>query len=216
MPDSAVQEFSESLSRYTVSGKGTHVFNQGQPTRGLYFNCRGVVKLVRSLEKGEDVIVDLVVPCAVIGAAYLHEAKTTYLCSAASVTESTEIAYIRMSKMVSLMASSPQLGLGLVRHLSGKLRTAYKKVSILKLPVEERLRALAVDLYKLHIRQDSGDSIRIALSRQEISQWAQTTPETLCRIANCLAESGFLRIGEKGTMYLVKEVLDKYLSEDED
>ena len=66
-PDEAVAKFSNLLTRYSINGKGKTIFNQGEVATGFYFLCKGMVKLTRMTEQGEEVILDLLSPCSIIG-----------------------------------------------------------------------------------------------------------------------------------------------------
>ncbi|MDZ4346222.1 MAG: cyclic nucleotide-binding domain-containing protein, partial [Candidatus Binatia bacterium] len=51
-----LDQFSDALRRYPVKGKGKTIFNQGEPNEAFIFLCNGLVKVVKNLPDGTDVI----------------------------------------------------------------------------------------------------------------------------------------------------------------
>ncbi|GEM_PF-2655483 len=212
-PDEAVAKFSNLLTRYSINGKGKTIFNQGELATGLYFLCNGLVKLTRVTEQGEEAILDLLSPCSIIGGGDAHSEKKTRFSSSVTVTELSEVAYLKKADIPFLLQDHPKIGIGLSGHMSKRLRGAYKLVADMKLPVEDRVLALIARIVVLLTGKCENIVIEIPLSHRELAQFAQITPETLSRTLHTLQDKGIIGVEKKGLRVLQVEELRKYVDE---
>jgi len=212
-PDEAVAKFSNLLTRYSINGKGKTIFNQGELATGLYFLCNGMVKLTRVTEQGEEAILDLLSPCSIIGGGDAHSEKKTRFSSSVTVTELSEVAYLKKADIPLLLQDHPKIGIGLSGHMSKRLRGAYKLVADMKLPVEDRVLALIARIAVLLTGKCENIVIEIPLSHRELAQFAQITPETLSRTLRTLQDKGIISVEKKGLRVLQAEELRKYVDE---
>jgi CRP-like cAMP-binding protein len=173
-----VAKFSDLLARSTIQGKGKALFHQGQPAWGFLFVCKGWVKLTRVLSSGEEVIVSILAPCSAVAGMDGRDQSAERLCSAVTIDESTEVAYVKTPKLFSLFQSLPALGIGMMEHLAEKLREISRIIAALTLPVEQRLIAMLGFILGLQKGKDGKEPKRIPLSQRELAQFAQTTPES--------------------------------------
>ena len=128
-PDKTVAEFSNLLTRYSISGKGKTIFNQGELVTGQHLLCQGLVKLTRAIEYGEEAIVDMLAPCSIIGGANVLKEGKVKVTSAVTVGELTEIAFLKKEDFPRIFQAHPELGIGFSRHISTRLREAYKLIA---------------------------------------------------------------------------------------
>jgi len=212
-PDEAVAKFSSLLTRYPVKGKGKTIFNQGELATGFYFLCNGLVKLTRVTEQGEEAILDLLSPCSIIGGGDAHSEKKIRFSSSVTVTELSEVAYLKKADIPLLLQDHPKIGIGLSGHMSKRLRGAYKLVADMKLPVEDRVLALIARIAVLLTGKCENIVIEIPLSHRELAQFAQITPETLSRTLRTLQDKGIISVEKKGLRVLQAEELRKYVDE---
>jgi len=212
-PDEAVAKFSNLLTRYSINGKGKTIFNQGELATGLYFLCNGLVKLTRVTEQGEEAILDLLSPCSIIGGGDANSEKKIRFSSAVTVTELSEVAYLKKADIPFLLQAHPKIGIGLSGHMSKRLRGAYKLVADMKLPVEDRVLALIARIMVLLTGKCENIVIEIPLSHRELAQFAQITPETLSRTLRTLQDKGIIGVEKKGLRVLQAEELRKYVDE---
>jgi CRP-like cAMP-binding protein len=211
LPDAAVAKFSDFLTRYIISGKGKTIFNQGELVTGQYFLCRGVVKLTRVSERGEETIVDLLAPCSIIGGATVLKEGNVKVTSAVAVEELTEVAFLKKEDLPLVFEAYPELGLGFSRHLSKKLREAYRLIATLTLTVEERLLAVLARIVVLLTGKVEKGLVEIPISYRELAQFAQVTPETLSRTMRGLQDRGIISVDKKGLRVIKDEALKKYI-----
>src|SRR3990170_1523608 len=208
-PDETVAEFSSLLTRYSISGKGKTIFNQGELVTGQHFLCQGLVKLTRVMEYGEEAIVDMLAPCSIIGGANVLKEGKVKVTSAVTVGELTEVAYLKKADIPLLLQDHPKIGIGLSGHMSKRLRGAYKLVADMKLPVEDRVLALIARIAVLLTGKCENIVIEIPLSHRELAQFAQITPETLSRTLRTLQDKGIIGVEKKGLRVLQVEELRK-------
>ena len=212
-PDETVAEFSSLLTRYSISGKGKTIFNQGELVTGQHFLCQGLVKLTRVMEHGEEAIVDMLAPCSIIGGANVLKEGNVKASSAVTVGELTEIAFLKKEDLPRIFQAHPELGIGFSRHISTRLREAYKLIADMRMTVEERLLALLARIMILLTGKCENGLIEIPFSHRELAQFAQVTPETLSRALHVLQGKGIIGVEKKGLRVLQVEELRKYVDE---
>lgn len=210
-PDEAVAKFSTFFIRYTITGKGKTIFNQGELVTGQYFLCRGLVKLTRMTEHGEEAIVDILVPCSIVGAATVLREGNVKVTSAVTVEEVTEVALLKKEDFPVACEAYPKLAMSFCLHISGKLREAYRLIADMKLPVEERVLAILARIAVLLTGKCEKGLVEIPFSYRDFAQVAQVTPETLSRTLRALQEKGVISVEKKGLRVLKEEVLKKYV-----
>jgi len=213
MDERALTAFSESLLRYSVSGKGTAIFNRGEPMNGYFILCEGSVTLTRVLEKGQEVIIDILDSGSIIAECSMGS-DPVHVVSAVSITKSVDVAFLREDKFLSLSSSYPVIGTQVARHLAQKLRRAYRTLAMMKLSVKERvLGLLARMLWRLK-KRDPKAILTLPLSSREFAQFVQTTPETLSRTLRSLEREGVIRSGKEGLRVIKEEALYRYIEEE--
>ena len=212
-PDEAVAKFSNLLTRYSINGKGKTIFNQGEVATDFYFLCKGMVKLTRMTERGEEVILDLLSPCSIIGGLNAHGERRIRFSSSVTVSELSEVACVKKEDIPLLFEAYPGIGIGLSRHMSERLRVAQKLIADMRLPVEDRVLSLIARLMILLTGKCENVLIEIPLSYRELAQFAQITPETLSRTLRTLQDKGIISVEKKGLRVLQAEELRKYVDE---
>lgn len=207
-----LKNFSASLLRYTVKGKGRAIVNAGQPITGAYFLCEGSVKLTRTEETGGEVILGILDPFSLIGE--LPGAKQErHAFSALAVTELVEVAYLKSDVFFSLMRADPALPVGLAFHLSKRLTRAFRTLAQMKLPVEQRVILMMSRMVRRQRKRGAGTGLLIDLSHRGFAELVQTTPETLSRTFRSLQERGIIHL-EKGKLRILKEEVLKRVFEE--
>jgi len=212
-PKEKTHEFSRSLTRYEIKRKGAYVFNQGQPSEGAYFLCSGIVKLVADLENGQEVILDLLIPNSVIGANPRNE-KMTHRYSAVAISQSARIAYAKQGALENLMRSEPRIAEALYHGYWQKLQRSYTLISHRMYDVRGRfLRFLAYYMSAFSTIRN-GELLAVHLSRDEIAQLVQTTPETISRLLHHLHDEGLVAPAtERGVIFIKSKTLRELVDE---
>ena len=119
-----LDKFSDALLRYAVRGKGKSVFNQGEPNEAFIFLCNGLVKTVKSLPDGRDVILEVLSAFSLVNVPpESHSNRHPF--SAVTISDLTELASIKKEDLFNLLNSYPKLGDNLCGHVSRRFVTAF-------------------------------------------------------------------------------------------
>ena len=168
------------------------------------------------LESGQEVILDLIVPPSVISANPTG-ARIYHMCSAVTVSESVRIAYAKQSVMENWMKSKPFFGEALFHHYWQKLQRSDKLMSHRICDV--RTRTLLFLGYQMDAfdAQHGGELLEIHLSREELAQLVQTTPETMSRLLHRLQDEGWVAPAkERGMLFIRTKMLREFLVQHSD
>lgn len=211
-----MSRFSDLLVHYEIKEKGKSIFNQGQPVSGVYFVCKGLVKLSKMPKKaeGEEAIVDFFGPCSLVDGIALEEGLTR-ACTAATVGGLTEIGYVSKSQFLTFMKAHPAVAINLAAHLSEKLTKAYKAIGRMILPVLPRAVHLLSQICRFRRTERGRTLVTIPFSNRELAEIIQTTPETLSRTFSSLRAKGILHKEREGSWLIKKEAMEKYVKKSE-
>ncbi len=208
--DDAVDCFSNSLTRLRVYGQGKSIVHQNETTDRLIFACSGLIKMSRVMDDGSEVILSLVGPCSLIGGMNARSRNNVSYWAAETLTAVTDVAYMNSKTLLEVFRAHPDLGFGFFRHMSGRLRLAYRRLGNTRLPVEEKLLAALARLMFLFYEAYENRLIELPFSHRVLAQVAQMTPETLSRTLRALQEKGIIQIENRGIRILQAEALRKY------
>jgi len=208
--DEAVDYLSKSLTWLRISGKGKTIVNQDEETTRLVFVCGGMVKMARVTEDGEEVILNLLGPCSLIGGINARSRNNISYWSAETMTDVTEIAYLNSENLFRAFHAHPEWGFSFFRYMSGRLRLAYRMIENMRLPAEQRMLAVLARIMQLLYGRCENRLIELPFSHRVLAQFAQVTPETLSRTLRALQTKGVIEIEQRGIRILQAEALRKY------
>ena len=208
--DEAVDYFSKSLTRLRISGKSRTIVHQDEETARLVFVCGGMVKMSRVTEDGEEVILSLLGPCSLVGGINSQTRNNASYWSAETMTDVTEIAYLNSEDLSRAFHAYPELGFGFSRYMSRRLRSAYRMIGNMRLPVEQRLLAVLARIMELLYGKCENRLVEFPFSYRVLAQFAQVTPETLSRTLHALQKKGIVDVEKRGIRILQAEALRKY------
>ncbi len=196
--------------------RGESFCTEGAPAEGLFLLTRGVVKLVRSLEGGRDVIIELVGHGDVIGEAALTDAAL-YDASAICVHPSTALAIGREAAQ-SFVAANPGAVRNVLALLHESLLRAHQRVEDLSIfRVRQRLARFLVRLGDWVGREEGGRIVvPLALSRQELAALVGTTMETTIRVMSGLRQEGLVTPARRGVVLNDRAALELIAGESGD
>lgn len=179
--------------------RGETVYAEGGPATTLYFVVRGVLKLIRTLDRGRDVIVDLAGRGDVIAEAALSD-DAAYDTGAVCVHPSTILALPR-EDVLHLIESQPEAIRTMVAWLNDCVRRAQRRVEDLAVfGVRQRIARHLLRMAEWTGRSTAGGDIvvPVALSRRELAALVGTTMETAIRIMSTLRREGLVEPGRCG------------------
>jgi CRP/FNR family transcriptional regulator len=121
----------ESIKITKAYPKGTMLFVEGQPSKGVFMLCQGKVKLSTCSKDGKVIILGISEPGDVLGlsaAVNGSDYETT-----AEVLELCQVNYVKTSELLHFLQRNPEAGLNAVRQLSRNYQTAYLQICSLGL-----------------------------------------------------------------------------------
>ncbi|HTW86275.1 MAG TPA: Crp/Fnr family transcriptional regulator [Candidatus Sulfotelmatobacter sp.] len=173
--------------------RGTHVFEQGDTTRIVYFVKRGAVRIARLTEDGKDVTVALLGPGDLFGEEVLFgdEPRTTV----AVVMEDSLLCTSRAEDVFALLTRDPALALNVARLLSDKLDAARSTMEDLAYArVGDRIEHLYRKLALEHgVPVSGGTKVALRLTHADVASLVGSTRETVSVEIAKLVEAGRLR-----------------------
>jgi CRP/FNR family transcriptional regulator len=169
---------------------------------GVHAIQEGVVKLVGPGPRGHPRIVDLLGPGDIVGLGGVFGRRHSF--DTIAITELTAC-YAPIAAFKGMVASNPDVGLGLVDHLScvvdregERLRGLGTNTAI------ERVAAFLVDG---RLPRRGADRVVLPLRRRELAALLGVAPETVARSLTRLAGEGLVRIAGREVTILDPEGL---------
>jgi CRP/FNR family transcriptional regulator len=168
----------------------TAIFDQGDPTRLIYFLKRGTVRLARLTEDGREVTVAILGPGDLFGEETLFEPGPRS--TVAIALDDVLVCMVRADDLFAMISADPALALGVARILSarvGALETTMEDLAYAK--VGERLMHLFRRLADEHgAREARGTRLAIRLTHADLASLVGSTRETVSAEIATLARSG--------------------------
>jgi len=160
--------------------KNQILFFEGGVAQHLFALHTGLVKLVKSLENGKDRITGVLFPGQLFGLEALSD--PTYPLTAVTLRDS-EICAASRDEVVVFLQTNPDIALGMVRFLVGEIGRVRTQVTDMsfkdaRMKVATFLLSLVASDPTSH---DSRATLNLPLSRQEISEVLELSPETISR-----------------------------------
>jgi CRP/FNR family transcriptional regulator len=191
--DAGVAE-AEHLFTMCEMARGTHVFDQGDTTRIVYFVKRGAVRIARLTEDGKDVTVALLGPGDLFGEEVLfgEQPRTTV----AVVVEDALLCTSRAEDVFALIARDPALAMNVARLLSDKLDAARSTMEDLAYAkIADRIEHLYRKLALEHgVPVSGGTKVAMRLTHADVASLVGSTRETVSVEIARLVEAGRLRL----------------------
>jgi CRP/FNR family transcriptional regulator len=184
--------------------KGSVLFVEGEPPRGVFILCSGRAKLTTSSAEGRTLIVKIAEAGEVLGA------SATILDSPFEVTaetlEPSQVNFIRREDYLAFLNNHPEACLHTAQQLSEKYRSAQREIRSLGLSqsTSEKLARLFLDWC-----DDSGDAtpkgirLTVLLTHEEIAQMIGTTRETVTRLLSDFKRKKIIEV--KGSSVFVQK-----------
>jgi CRP-like cAMP-binding protein len=181
-------------------GRGEQLYAEGAPASALFVVTRGVVKLVRALDSGREVIIELVGRGDVLGEAALSDGAL-YDSRAVCVHPSTVLVIPRAAALA-FIASNPDAVRNMIAVLQASVLRAHRRVEDLSVfGVRQRLARFLIRLADWTGRDEQGRLVvPLALSRQELAALVGTTMETTIRVMSSLRHQGLVTPARRGVV----------------
>ena len=160
--------------------KNQILFFEGGVAQHLFALHTGLVKMVKSLENGKDRITGVLFPGQLFGLEALSD--PTYPIAAVTLRDS-EICAASRDEIVTFLQSNPDIALGMVRFLVAEIGRVRAQVT--DMSFKDARMKLATFLLSLVTSEPAPHNepitLALPLSRQEISEVLELSPETISR-----------------------------------
>ncbi|HEU4793457.1 MAG TPA: Crp/Fnr family transcriptional regulator [Nitrolancea sp.] len=171
---------------------GEFIFFEGDRASEVSLLASGRVKVVRETEEGREVILRLIQPGEIFGAAGMW-GEPEYPASALAL-EDVLILQLPAPELAALVTRSPEFAQAVIRELGTRLREAEARIRELQTERAERriARALLRLANKAGVRNETGIEIGIPLSRQDLAELSGTTLSTASRTLSAWDRLGLI------------------------
>jgi len=185
--------------------KGENLFEEGQNLNGIFCIKSGVCKITKLSDNGKSHIVKLITKGDILGERSLVNDEPLNL--SATALENMEVCFIPKSEILSLFKTNSDFSLNILKNVCENLREADNDlVNMAQKTVKERLAHTLLYLQdKFGIDEDN--TLKIQLSREEISGLIGTATESCIRLLSEFKKEGLIDlIGKKISIENEKEL----------
>src|SRR5512146_271853 len=138
MPIDALQAF-DAIKIASTESRGTVLFSEGRPSKGIYILCEGRAKLTICSETGKRLMLRIAGPGEVLGLGATM-AGTPYEVSA-ELLDSSQVVHIKRKELLRFLREHRDVCMMVVNMLSQDLHGAYERVRSIGLSRSRRPRA---------------------------------------------------------------------------
>ena len=167
------------------------LYLEGSSAQHLYGLRSGLVKLVNLLENGKERIIRVLFPGAIFGFEALT--KTTYPVTAV-VLQDSEICVVPREEFFSLLNSSTDAALGIIRYLVSEVTRVRSQIADMSFKdARMRVATFALSLVPPEELESSRTAaVTLPFSSLEISEILDMSPETVSRAWGTLRRDGLI------------------------
>lgn len=189
--------------------KNCFVFEEGQPTDGVYFIVSGYIKIVKLHKDGREKTLAILNPGDILGEMTLfqNELRTA---TAVALVKSTVIA-IKKSEFLILLQDIPQLSIELISILSERLADTNRQVQdLIFLNARSKVISNLIQMEKVYGRkQKDATEISLKLTHEELSNLVGITRENVTKTLNELQDLKLIEVVQRKIRILDLSKLNK-------
>jgi CRP/FNR family transcriptional regulator len=188
--------------------KGEVIFQEGEEVKGMFFINTGMVKVHKQWGDDKELILRIAGNGDIVGHRGLGS-DTIYPVSGTAL-KPTEICYIDIGFFNDTLKANQQFLYDLMMFFASELKESEKRMrNLAHMPVKGRI-ANAV----LFLRQkfgSTGNTLSVALSRQDFASYIGATYETVSRIMNEMSEEKSIKVEGKVITVVSEKKLLEYI-----
>lgn len=190
-----------------VVKKGDVIFDEGDNLDGIFCVKDGVCKLTKLSSNGKDQIVKLVTRGELLGQRSLISEEPTNLSAVA--LEDMTVCFVPKSQVMDFFNENNKFSLNVMKNVCHDLKEADNVlVNLAQKSVKERLASTLLYLHDTFgVNED--DSLKLHLSREEISSIIGTATESCIRLLSEFNKSGLIELNGKKIILKNKKELKK-------
>lgn len=171
------------------------LFQQGMPLTHVYFVYQGAIKLSRSTVKGDEKIIEVVLPGRTFAEGVLFKGAPKYPVTASTLKSSTVVS-VDGRQFLTLMKSSNELCISMLAHVSLRLHWMVKELDKQTL---HNASFRIVDYFLTQVPESGCDHFELILpvTKRDIASRLSIKPETFSRALKSLEKKGLISVHEK-------------------
>jgi CRP/FNR family transcriptional regulator len=184
------------------------LYHEGTPALGVYFLCRGRIKVSRADGNDREQILRLVDPGGVLGEEALIEGAR-YVGSARAL-EDSQVAFVAREQFLQMLRSHAGMAVNLLIHVCRILVSTQTHLTRLALAdARSRMAGLLLDLGRRYGRPTrEGTLVSLCVSRGELAAMVGLTPETAMRLLSEFREAGLVCTDRRHVILVQPERLE--------
>lgn len=191
--DADLERF-ESITVTKAYTKGTMLFVEGQPSKGVYMLCQGRVKLSTCSRDGKIIILGIAEPGDLLGlsaAVNDGEYETT-----AEVLELCQVNYVNTTDLLKFLQTNPQACLNAAKQLSRNYHTAYEQICSLGLSdsVADKLAKLFLGWSGNGTGPSGAVHLKNFFTHEEMAEMIGSSRETVTRALKAFREQNLITL----------------------
>lgn len=206
----------ESLEAIKFTGvypKGSLLFVEGEPPRGIFILCSGRAKLTSSSTEGRTLILKIAETGEVLGLSSAMLGKP-YEVSAETI-EPCQVNFIKRDDFLRFLGEHSEACMHTAEQLSAKYNAAQKEIRTLGLAqsTAEKLAKLLLSWCDSNGEiTPKGTRLKVLLTHEEIAQMVGTTRETITRLLSDLKRRKIIEVKGSTVMVNDRDSLEKLIT----
>ncbi len=186
-----------SAVRQSALRRSTTLFSQGQAADSVYYLEDGLVKLTRTNQSGDRIILTIRGPGHLIGEEALMEGDQIYH-SEAVVLTTANVFKIPRELLNTAISNNPELAASVISYLLSRRLALAEKVELLCLhDVEYRILHYLAELSAVVKAQDDIEGYQLPITQLELADLIGATRETTSTTLNQLERRGLLKLSRR-------------------
>jgi CRP/FNR family transcriptional regulator len=175
----------------------TSLFTQGQSADALYFVEEGLVKLTRTNDSGDRIILSISGPGDLIGEEVMAAEPSVYQTDAEVLTSAT-LHRVPRDTLQRILLQNGELAAAMIDFLLNRRRMLAQKVELLCLhDVEYRILFYLADLANLVGPEPGSDGYQLPITQAELADLIGATRETTSTTLNQLERKGLVKLSRR-------------------
>lgn len=185
------------VSRVASIRRSTSLFSQGQVADSLYFVEDGLIKLTRTNDGGDRIIICISGPGELVGEEVLAEDAPLYQADAEALTTAS-LHRIPRDTLVGILRTNFDFAAAVIGYLVHRKSALARKVELLCLhDVEYRILHYLVELSALVKPVINGEDYQLPITQAELADLIGATRETTSTTLNQLERKGLVRLSRR-------------------
>ncbi|MBK0383723.1 Crp/Fnr family transcriptional regulator [Pedobacter sp. SD-b] len=189
--------------------KGEQVFKEGQPVEGIYFVYQGILKVHKKWTSDKELILRFATGGSILGHRGLSTFNKNYPISATAL-ENSVVCFIDMDFFNSTLKVNVDFTYKLMMFFADELQDSEAKMrNIAHMSVKGRLSQALIN-FKNQFGLAADGSLKLELSKQDVSSYIGATYETLFRILNELIEEKAVVVQKRNITIANEDILKNF------